>query len=149
MHYWREYYADSRTMEREAFRLDYEYEDHKQERCSRIEPWWIDPMQNVERYVLEKEFLNDIYSNIYRYAEPDLLKLIIDMRQKGYSNREIARKAVVVIEDYRDWGIKEVMQIIVALTKTRNSALQRLYRDTMEYGNIDGYQKWEDTMENL
>lgn len=41
------------------------------------------------------------------------------------------------------------MQIIVALTKTRNSALQRLYRDTMEYGNIDDYQKWEDAMENL
>lgn len=149
MHYWREYYADSRTMEREAVRLDYEYEDHKQERRNRVEPWWIDPMQNVERYVVEKEFLNDIYSNIHRYAEPDLLKLIIDMRQKGYSNREIARKAVVIIDDYRDWGIREVTQIIVALTKTRNSALQRLYRDTMEYGNIDGYQKWEDAMENL
>lgn len=149
MHYWREYYADSRTMEREAVRLDYEYEDHKQERRNRVEPWWIDPMQNVERYVVEKEFLNDIYSNIYRYAEPDLLKLIIDMRQKGYNNREIARKSVVIIDDYRDWGIKEVMQIIVALTKTYNSALQRLYRDTMEYGNIDGYQKWEDAMENL
>lgn len=149
MHYWREYNNGKNTMEREAVRLDYEYEDHKQERRSRIEPWWIDPMQNVERYVVEKEFLNDIYSNIYRYAEPDLLKLIIDMRQKGYNNREIARKAVVIIDDYRDWGIKEVMQIIVALTKTRNSALQRLYRDTMEYGNIDGYQKWGDAMENL
>ncbi len=148
MHYWREYYADSRTMEREAFRLDYEYEDHKQERTSRMEPYWIDPMQNVERYVVEKEFLNDIYSNIHRYAEPDLLKLIVDMRQEGYSNREIARKAVVVIEDYRDWGIREVTQIIVALTKTRNSALQRLYRDTAEYGNIDNYQKWEDAREN-
>lgn len=136
-------------MEREAFRLDYEFEDHKQERYGRMEPWWIDPMQNVERYVVEKEFLNDIYSNIHRYAEPDLLKLIIDMRQKGYSNREIARKAVVIIDDYRDWGIREVTQIIVALTKTRNSALQRLYRDTMEYGDIDNYQKWEDAMENL
>lgn len=149
MHYWREYYADSRKMEREAVRLDYEYEDQKQERRNRIEPWWIDPMQNVERYVVEKEFFNDIYSNIYRYAEPDLLKLIVDMRQEGYSNREIARKAIVIIDDYRDWGIREVTQIIVALTKTRNSALQRLYRDTMEYGDIDNYQKWEDAMENL
>lgn len=121
-------------------------EDHGRER--QIEPWWIDPMQNVERYVVEKEFLNDIYSNIYRYAEPDLLKLIVDMRQEGYSNREIARKAVVVIEDYQGWGIREVTQIIVALTKTRNSALQRLYRDTAEYGNIDSYQKWEDAREN-
>lgn len=149
MHYWREYYSKSRTMEREAVRLDYEYEDRKQERCSRIEPWWIDPMQNVERYVVEKEFLNDIYSNIHRYAEPDLLKLIVDMRQEGYNNREIAREAVVIIDDYRDWGIKEVMQIIVALTKMHNSALQKLYRDTMDYGNIDSYQKWEDAMGNL
>lgn len=149
MHYWREYYADSRKMEREAVRLDYEYEDHKQERYGRMEPWWIDPMQNVERYVVEKEFINDIYSNIYRYAEPDLLKLIVDMRQKGYSNREIARKAVVDIEDYRDWGIREITQIILAITKTRNSALQRLYRDTMKYGDIDNYQKWEEAMENL
>ncbi len=148
MHYWREYNNGKNTMEREAFRLDYEYEDHKQEHTSRIEPYWIDQMQNVERYVVEKEFLNDIYSNIHRYAEPDLLKLIVDMRQEGYSNREIARKAVVVIEDYRDWGIMEVTQIIVALTKTRSSALQRLYRDTAEYGNIDSYQKWEDAREN-
>mgnify|MGYP002077271056 CR=1 FL=1 len=114
-----------------------------------MEPWWIDPMQNVERYVVEKEFLNDIYSNIHRYAESDLLKLIIDMRQKGYSNREIARKAVVIIDDYRDWGIREVTQIIVALTKTRNSALQRLYRDTMEYGDIEKFYKWEDAREIL
>lgn len=149
MHYWREYSNGKNTIEREAFRLDYEYENHKQERHSRIEPWWIDPMQNVERYVVEKEFINDIYSNIHRYAEPDLLKLIVDMRQKGYSNREIARKAVVIIDDYRNWGIREVTQIIVALTKTYNSALQRLYKDTMEYGNIDSYQKWEDAMENL
>lgn len=85
---------------------------------------------------------------MYSYAEPDLLKLIVDMRQEGYSNREIARKAVAVIEDYRDWGIREVTQIIVALTKTHNSALQRLYRDTAEYGNIDSYQKWEDAREN-
>lgn len=149
MHYWREYYADSRKMEREVVRLDYEYEDYKQEGCSRVEPWWIDPMQNVERYVVEKEFLNDIYSNLYRYAEPDLLKLIVDMRQEGYSNCEIAKKAVTIIPDYEGWGIREVTQIIVALTKTCNSALQRLYRDTMEYGDIDGYQKWEDAMENL
>lgn len=149
MHYWREYHTDSRTMEREAFRLDYEYEDRKQENCKRIEPWWIDPMQNVERYVVEKEFLNEIYSNIHRYAESDLLKLIIDMRQEGWSNFEIARKAVVILPDYSGWGVREVTQLIVALTKTYNSALQRLYRDTMEYGNVEKFHKWEDTRENL
>ena len=74
-------------------------------------------MQNVEQYVVEKEFLNDIYSNIYRYAEPDLLKLIIDMRQKGYNNREIARKAVVVIEDYGDWGFMETAQLINLISR--------------------------------
>ena len=150
MHYWREYNNGKNTMEREAFRLDYEYEDHKQERRNRVEAWWIDPMQNVERYVVEKEFLNDIYSNIHRYAEPDLLKLIVDMRQEGYSNREIARKAVVVIEDYRDWGIMEVAQLIRVISRNcGNSPLRRLYDDTLQYGNIDKYQKWEDAREIL
>lgn len=106
-------------------------------------------MQNVERYVVEKEFLNDIYSNIHRYAEPDLLKLIVDMRQEGYSNREIARKAVVIIEDYQDWGIRETTQLITALTKTYNSPLQRLYRDTMEYGNVENFYRREDARENF
>lgn len=147
MHYWREYHNKKNTLEREAFRLDYEFEDNKQEKYGRMEPWWIDPMQNVERYVIEKEFLNDIYSNIHRYAEPDLLKLIVDMRQEGYSNREIARKAVIVIDDYRDWGIREVTQLIVALSKTYNSPLQRLYRDTMEYGNVENFYRWEDANE--
>jgi len=149
MHYWREYHNVKNTMEREAFRLDYEYEDRKQEHTNRIEPWWIDPMQNVERYVVEKEFLNDIYANIHRYAEPDLLKLIIDMRQEGYNNREIARKAVVVIEDYRDWGIMEVAQLIRLIARdSGNSQLNRLYEDTLQYGNIDSYQKWEDARED-
>jgi len=149
MHYWREYHNVKNTMEREAVRLDYEYEDHKQERTNRIEPWWIDPMQNVERYVVEKEFLNDIYANIHRYAEPDLLRLIIDMRQEGYSNREIARKAVVIIEDYRDWGIMEVAQLIRIIARdSGNSQLNRLYEDTLQYGNIDSYQKWEDARED-
>lgn len=149
MHYWREYHSGKSTMEREAVRLDYVYEDHKHERRSRIEPWWIDPMQNVERYVIEKEFLNDIYSNIHRYAESDLLKLIVDMRQEGYSNREIARKAVVILDDYRNWGIMEVAQLVGVLTRTYNSPLQRLYRDTVEYGDIDRYFEWEDARENF
>lgn len=150
MHYWREYYSKKNTMEREAVRLDYEYEDHDQGKHNRIEPWWIDPTQNVERYVVEKEFLNDIYSNIYRYAEPDLLKLIIDMRQEGYSDREIARKTVVVIEDYRDWGIMEVVQLIKAISRNYGySPLKRLYDNTIHYGNIDRYQKWEDAREDF
>lgn len=106
-------------------------------------------MQNVERYVVEKEFLNDIYSNIYRYAEPNLLKLIVDMRQEGYSNREIARKAVVVIEAFHDWGNMEVVQLIGAITRNGgDSPLKRLYEDTVKYGNIDRYQKWEDARES-
>lgn len=144
MHYWREYYGNKNTVEREAFRLDYEYEEYKQERCSRIEPWWIDPMQNVERYVVEKEFLNEIYSNIYRYAESDLLELIINMRGEGWSDYSIAGKAVKHLPDYSDWRVREVAQLIAALTKTHNSVLQRLYRDTEKYGNIDRYQEWED-----
>ena len=148
MHYWREYYGNKNTVERESFRLDYEYEDRKQETCSRVEPWWIDPMQNVERYVVEKEFLDDIYSNIHRYAESDLLKLIIDMRQEGWSDFEIARKAVAILPDYFDWGVRETAQLIVILTKNYNSALQRLYRDTMKYGNVEDFYRWEDAREN-
>lgn len=150
MHYWRECHSGKRTMEYEAVRLDCEYEDIEQGKYNRMEPWWIDPMQNVERYVVEKEFLNDIYSNIHRYAEPDLLKLIVDMRQEGYSNREIARKAVVVIEDYMDWGIMEVVQLIRVISRSYgNAPLRQLYNDTLQYGNIDRYQKWEDARENL
>lgn len=148
MHYWREYYANSRKMEREAVRLDYEYEDHKQEQHRRVEPWWIDPMQNVERYVVEKEFLNDIYSNIYRYAEPDLLKMIVEMRGEGWSDCSIAKKAKKELPEYEDWGIREISLVIKSLTRTNNSALQRLYRDTKEYGNIDKYFAWKDAMEN-
>lgn len=149
MHYWREYHNGKNTLEREAIRLDYEYKDPEQERSNRIEPWWIDPTQNVERYVVEKEFLNDVYSNIHRYAEPDLLKLIIDMRQEGYSNREIARKAVIIIEDYQGWGVMEVVQLINIITRNKNNAsLWRLYKDTMKYGDIDKYFKWEDEQEN-
>lgn len=148
MHYWREYYNDRNTLEREAFRLDYEHEDHKQERYNRVEPWWIDPMQNVERYVIEKEFLNDIYSNIHRYAEPDLLKLIIDMRQEGYSNYDIARKAIVILPDYDGWGVREVAQLIMVITHSSNSPLQRLYSDTVKYGNYEQFCRWEDAREN-
>lgn len=150
IHYLREYYAYKSIVEREAVRLDYAYEDSEQGKCSRMEPCWIDPMQNVERYVVEKEFINDIYSNIHRYAEPDLLKLIVDMRQEGYSNREIARKVVVVIEDYRNWGIMEVVQLIRVITSScERSLMRRLYEDTLRYGNIDKYQEWEDVRENL
>ncbi len=129
------------------YSLDFAIEDNSgHER--QIEPWWIDPMQNVERYVVEKEFLNDIYSNIHRYAEPDLLKLIVDMRQEGYSDREIARKAVVIIEDYQDWGIMEVVQLIRVITHSSNSPLQKLYRDTKRYGDIEKFYEWEDAIKN-
>lgn len=138
--YWRDHHAVKRTADREALRLDWEYEDEG----SRIESWWIDPMQNVERYVVEKEFLNDVYSNISRYAEPDLLKLIIDMRKEGWTDFEIAKKAIKTIADYSDWGVRETAQLIVCLTKSSNSALQKLYSDTLYFGNIDQYNEWRD-----
>lgn len=147
MHYWREYYNKSNTLEREALRLDCEYENNQQENRSRVEPWWIDPTQNVERYVIEKEFLNDIYANVDRYAEPDLLRLIIDMKSEGWSTYDIARKAINSISDYSDWGVKEVAQLIKVITRSYNSPLQRLYRDTMQYGNYRRFCAWEDACE--
>lgn len=147
MHYWREYHNGKNTLEREAFRLDYEYENPEQGRCSRIEPWWIDPVQNVERYVIEKEFLNDIHANIYRYAEPDLLRMIIEMRGEGWSDYNIARKAKTELPEYEDWGVREISLVIRSLTRSHNSALQKLYRDTKEYGNIDKYFEWRDATE--
>ena len=147
MHYWREYYNHQNTAEREAFRLDYEYENQKQERPARIEPWWIDPMQNVERYVIEKEFLNDIYFNIDKYACPEILIFIVDMRGEGYRDREIAREIKASLKEYAEWGINDIVRLIHSLTKTNNSALQKLYRDTLEYGNIEEFQKWEDAHE--
>lgn len=148
MHYWRKEHSKVRTLEREAFRLDCQYENHKQDRCSRIEPWWIDPMQNVERYVIEKEFLRDIYSNIHRYAEPELMEIYISMKGEGWSDYDIARKAISTLSDYKDWGVRETVQLIKGITSTRyHSPLQRLYRDTLEYGNYEEYQKWEDAHE--
>jgi len=148
MHYWREYHNGKNTMEREAVRLDCEYENPKHDGASRVEQWWIDPMQNVERYVIEKEFFNDIRSNIHRYADPELLELIIDMRGRGWSDFEIAREAVASIPDYSDWGIREAAQLIRTLTRTSSSPLQRLYRDTKKYGDMEAFQKWEDAREN-
>lgn len=147
MHYWREYHNKTNTLEREALRLDYEYENQDQNKSSRIEPWWIDPMQNVERYVIEKEFLRDVHANVHRYAEPDLLELIINMRCEGWSNYDIARKAIVSLSDYCDWGVREVAQLIKILTRTYNSAMKRLFRDTKEYGNIDQFYEWQNANE--
>lgn len=148
MHYRRECYNSSNTIEREAVRLDCEYENHKQDRHSRVEPWWVDPTQNVERYVVEKEFLRDIYSNIHRYAEPDLLEIYINMKGEGWSNYDIARKVISTLSDYADWGVKETAQLIGILTRGHNSPLQKLYRDTMEYGNYEKFCEWETAHEN-
>lgn len=145
MHYWREHYNKSNTTEREALRLDYEYEDDRNGNSRRIEPIWIDPMQNVERYVIEKEFLREIYENIDRYGESGLLKLIIDMRQEGYSNRDIARKAVITLSDYEGWGIMDILELIGIITHgSSSSQLQRLYRDTEKYGNVEKFIEWEE-----
>lgn len=127
--------------------LDYMMEGENQFSEYRIEPWWIDPMKNVERYVIEKEFLNDIYSNLHRYAESDLLKLIINMRQEGWSDYHIAKKAMGTLSDYDGWSVKEIEKLIRVITCGYRSQLQRLYRDTMEYGNYEKFWEWKDKFE--
>lgn len=145
MHYWRKEHGKARTFEREAYRLDYQYENPEQERSGRIEPWWIDPMQDVERYVIEKEFIREIYANIGRYDYSEILMFIVDMRGKGYGNREIARKIKASLEEYSDWGIMDIVDLIKLLTyPTGKSPLEMLYNDTLEYGNFKEHQKWKE-----
>lgn len=111
-----------------------------------IDVYWIDKTKNVEAYVIEKEFLSDVFANVSRYAEPDLLEMIIAMRIKGYTDSEIAQRARCELDDYNDWTIAEIKELIRILTLGRNRRcpLSMLIYDTQKYGNRDKYEKWED-----
>lgn len=124
--------------------LDYMVEDDNSFSKYRIDAWWIDKTKNVEAYVIEKEFLRDLFANVGKYAEPELLELILEMRIKGYTYTEIARQARLELDDYREWTLAEIKELIRLLTLKRNRwcAMLRLIEDTKKYGNRDVYDRW-------
>ena len=100
MHYWRKEHSKIRTLEREAFRLDYQYENPEQERNNRMEPWWIDPMQNVERQVILKELFKDFYmqcitgdvAESWKGGINGYLKVELDLLLEGYSPFQVNKR---------------------------------------------------------
>lgn len=72
--------------------------------------------------------------------------MIIAMRIKGYTDSEIARRARCELDDYNDWTIAEIKELIRILTlgKNRRCPLSKLIYDTQQYGNRDKYEEWED-----
>ena len=126
--------------------LDYELEGDNPFSEYPLDAYWIDKTKNVETYVIEKEFLHDLFANVGRYAEPELLEMILDMRIQGYTDTEIARRARLELDDYRGWTLAEIKEIIRILTLGRNRrcAMSQLIEDTKKYGNRDVYDRWEE-----
>ena len=114
-----------------------------------LDAYWIDKTKNVEAYVIEKEFLNDLFANVSKYAEPELLEMVLAMRILGYTDRDIARRAKLELDDYREWTIAEIKELIRLLTlrRTGNCAMARLVNDTKYFGNIDEYNRGRDLLD--
>lgn len=150
-HHYRATSAKKRMPEGGFVSIDYTMEGDNLFSEHTLDVYWIDKTKNVEAYVVEKEFLRDMFANVDRYAEPELLKIIIEMRIKGYTNSEIAKRARCELEDYDDWTLAEIKSLIRILTLGRNRRcpMSMLVRDTKKYGNIEEYYKWEDLREQL
>lgn len=131
--------------------LDYELEGDNPFSGHPLDAYWIDKTKNVEAYVIEKEFLRDLFTNVGRYAEPELLEMVLDMRIQGYTDREIARRARLELDDYRSWTLAEIKELIRLLTLGRNRrcAMSQLVEDTKKYGNRDIYDRWEEIRDML
>lgn len=138
--------AQKRMPEGGIVSLDYELEGDNPFSEYPLDAYWIDKTKNVETYVIEKEFLRDLFANVGRYAEPELLEMILDMRIQGYTDTEIARRARLELDDYRGWTLAEIKEIIRILTLGRNRrcAMSQLIEDTKKYGNRDVYDRWEE-----
>lgn len=95
--------------------------------------WWIDKTKDVERYVIEKEFLNDIYNHIEHYADADLLKLIFIMRNEGYTVIEIAEQAREdFTREFDGCTQRDVMRVVSELANKNTGILQSLVAEIME-----------------
>lgn len=89
--------------------------------------WWIDKTKDVERYVIEKEFLNDVYNHTEHYADADLLKLILVMVNEGYTVIEIAEQARKDFSSEFDGCTqKDVERVIKKLYRKRSDCIVRL-----------------------
>ena len=68
----------------------------------------------------------------------------------GYTDLDIARQAKQELDEYKDWTVREIKEIIRLLTLGRNRrcALTKLVEDTEIYGNRDKYEKWEEFIES-
>ena len=88
--------------------------------------WWIDKTKDVERYVIEKEFLNDVYNNTERYEDADLLKLILVMSNEGYTVIEIAEQARKdFLSEFDGCTQKDVERVIKKLYRKRKDCVVR------------------------
>ena len=95
--------------------------------------WWIDKTKDVERYVIEKEFLNDIYNHTEHYADADLLKLIFIMRNEGYTIIEIAEQAMEdFAREFDGCTQRDVMKVVSKLANRNTGILQALVAEIME-----------------
>ena len=131
--------------------LDYDLEGDNPFSGHPLDAYWIDKTKNVEAYVIENDFLRELFANVGRYAEPELLEMVLNMRIQGYTDTEIARWARLELDDYRDWTLAEIKELIRLLTLGRNRrcAMSQLIEDTKKYGNRDVYDRWEEIRDML
>ena len=100
MHYWRKEHSKIRTLERDALRLDNQYENPEQERSNRMEMWWIDPRQNVEKQVIFKELFEKFYmqcitgdvAETWEGGINGYLKAELDLLLEGYSLYQVNKR---------------------------------------------------------
>ena len=98
-----------------------------------VDAWWIDKTKDVEAYVIEKEFLNDIYNHTEHYADADLLKLIFIMRNEGYTLIEIAEQAREDFAmEFDGCTQKDVVRVVSKLSNRNNGILQSLVAEILE-----------------
>lgn len=98
-----------------------------------IDAWWIDKTANVEAYVIEKEFFNDVYNNIEHYEDADLLKLIFLMKNEGYTVLEIAEQVQKdFTTEFDGCSCRDVMRVISKLSNRKSGILQTLVAEIME-----------------
>ena len=98
-----------------------------------VDAWWIDKTKDVEAYVIEKEFLNDIYNHTEHYADADLLKLIFIMRNEGYTLIEIAEQAREDFAmEFDGCTQKDVVRVVSKLANRNNGILQSLVAEILE-----------------